>query len=313
MKHNFNITLMLIALFFVAQVFGVYTFYHEIPVVVDQETQEVTVGAIETTFGETTQLEKEEKGVDEAVAIIVGVLIATLLIFILIRFRLGFIFKYWFLFVVTWALIVAMGFYLPSWLAVAVGIILALWRVFKPNMIIHNITEVMIYTSIAIVLVGFLNIYAAFALLLAISVYDMIAVWKSKHMVKLAQFQTESKLFAGLSIPYSKGKVHVSFPKDTKLIKKKNKKITGATAVLGGGDIAFPLLFTIVTMQHLIENFGITKLSAMLHVFVITFFVTLSLGILFFKAEKGKFYPAMPFLSAGCFLGYGVMMLLLMF
>ena len=202
MKHNVQITLMLIGLFFIAQVFGLFTFYNEIPVTVNETTQEVTVGSINTAFGETTQLEKEEKGLDEAVAIIVGVLIATLIIFILMKFKLGFVFKYWFLFVIVWALIVALGFYLPFWLATLVGLVLALWRVFKPNMIVHNITEVLVYTSIAVVLVGFLNIFAAFGLLIAISIYDMIAVWKSKHMVKLAKFQTDSKLFAGLSIPY---------------------------------------------------------------------------------------------------------------
>jgi len=30
------------------------------------------------------------------------------------------------------------------------------------------------------------------------------------------------------------------------------------------------------------------------------------LFILLTKGEKNKFYPAMPFISAGCFVGYGI-------
>jgi presenilin-like A22 family membrane protease len=32
----------------------------------------------------------------------------------------------------------------------------------------------------------------------------MYAVWKSKHMVSLANFTAESKVFAGLLVPYDK-------------------------------------------------------------------------------------------------------------
>ena len=41
-------------------------------------------------------------------------------------------------------------------------------------------------------------------LLALISVYDVIAVFKSKHMVSMANFQTESKVFAGLAVPRGK-------------------------------------------------------------------------------------------------------------
>ena len=83
----------------------------------------------------------------------------------------------------------------------------------------------------------------------------MYAVWKSKHMVKMAKFQTKSNIFAGLMLPYQKktGKVVSAVTKTEKkesaphtaIEKKKELK----TAILGGGDVAFPLLFAGVVLK----------------------------------------------------------------
>ena len=48
----------------------------------------------------------------------------------------------------------------------------------------------------------------------------------------------------------------------------------------------------------------------MTYALIITLFVSLSLFLLFMASKKGKFYPGMPFLSAGCFLGYLIVLLL---
>ena len=110
----------------------------------------------------------------------------------------------------------------------------------------------------------------------------MIAVWKTKHMIKLAKFQTKLKLFAGLLIPYKSGRE----------IK---------TAILGGGDIGFPLLFAAAVLKD--PGIGIKAL-------IIPLTTGLMLAALFFFGQKNKFYPAMPFLTIGCFLGYFIVLAL---
>ncbi|MBU4492958.1 MAG: hypothetical protein KKA61_01170, partial [Nanoarchaeota archaeon] len=101
-----------------------------------------------------------------------------------------------------------------------------------------------------------------------------------------------SRVFAGLSIPY-------------KMPKKEAKKKAGRvekikTAILGGGDIAFPLIFAGVVMK----NVGfLTSL-------IIPVFVSAALLILLIKSKKDRFYPAMPFLTMGCLVGYGFILLL---
>ncbi|GAG21233.1 unnamed protein product, partial [marine sediment metagenome] len=114
-------------------------------------------------------------------------------------------------------------------------------------------------------------------LLVIIAIYDAIAVWKTKHMIKLAKFQSKLKVFAGLLIPYGKRRA----------------------AILGGGDIGFPLLFAAVALRTL----GARAL-------VIPVVVGVSLLLLLIYGDKNKFYPAMPYLGAGCFIGYGLSLLL---
>jgi hypothetical protein len=73
----------------------------------------------------------------------------------------------------------------------------------------------------------------------------------------------------------------------------KNKKVKANVAILGGGDVVFP----IITAGVMLVQFGF--LAAL---FVIIG-ATLGISYLLFVAEKKKFYPAMPFISAGIFLG----------
>lgn len=316
MKHTYQVTLLLIGIFLFSQLIGSYTYAMNIPVVLNETTGEImgTEQINSSMINVPESTEEEQWGF--ILHIMVGVLIATGLIFLLKYLKLIFVFKYWFLLAIFAALSMSISMYLENtlgseialYIALGVGLVLALWRVFKPNFYIQNITELMIYTGIAIALAEFFvgNILAAALLLIGISVYDAIAVWKSKHMIKLAEVQTESGVFAGLSIPYSNKKIEFRLPK--KLKSGKGEKI--ATAVLGGGDIAFPLLFTAVTVKFLVDTYHIMPVSAFLYSTIISILTTIALGLLLFKSEKGKFYPAMPFITAGCFIGYGLMMIL---
>jgi len=117
-------------------------------------------------------------------------------------------------------------------------------------------------------------------------------------MISLAKFQSETNLFAGLNVNYT-----------TKTTTKKGAgKKQVATAILGGGDIAFPLLFSVAVLNHLLEQ-GIGMPNALYLTLIIAATATISLAALLFGAKKDHFYPAMPFLAAGCFIGLGIILL----
>jgi hypothetical protein len=58
-------------------------------------------------------------------------------------------------------------------------------------------------------------------------------------------------------------------------------------------------------MTWLIQS-GVGKEAALVQAMIVSLFAGIALLILLIKGEKNKFYPAMPFISAGCFLGFGI-------
>ena len=83
-----------------------------------------------------------------------------------------------------------------------IAALLAYFKVFRNQIFIHNLTEIFIYGGLEALLVPLFNVLAITISLLLFALYDMYAVWKSKHMIAMAKFQTEQKVFAGLYIPY---------------------------------------------------------------------------------------------------------------
>jgi presenilin-like A22 family membrane protease len=301
MKHNIKVTLILVAIFFISQLLGLFI----VSKYVAQKTINPETGLVENVTYKNLPLEMQRPEVEESSSylyILGAVLIGTVLVLLLVKFR-GFkLWKTWFFISVALCLTIAFSAFVNQYIAIALGIIFAILKIYKPNVILHNFTEVFIYGGLAAIFVPIMNLFAVVVLLLLISVYDMIAVWQSKHMVTMAKFQTESKVFAGLSIPYTlkttpktEGKTVTTKKTTTRKDKEETK-----SAILGGGDIGFPLLFAGVVMKTI----PFTK------VIIIPAVTAVALFLLLYYAEKDKFYPAMPFLTAGCLVGYGLMLLL---
>jgi UDP-N-acetylglucosamine:LPS N-acetylglucosamine transferase len=123
----------------------------------------------------------------------------------------------------------------------------------------------------------------------------MWAVWHSGIMQKIAKYQmNELKIFGGLFIPYISKKMRdrIAFLKKKKN-KKELKKIKISVAILGGGDIVFPAITSGVFLKFL----GIVP------ALFVVFGAFFGLFILMLYSEKKKFYPAMPFITAGIFMG----------
>jgi hypothetical protein len=127
-------------------------------------------------------------------------------------------------------------------------------------------------------------------------------------MVSLAEFQTKSKAFAGILLSY-KLKTKEKVKKIKEKEEEKGVEEEFKNAILGGGDIAFPMIFAGVVMDSLIRGGFLTKPFAFLNVLVIPVIVTVSLFLLLTLAKRDHFYPAMPFLTAGCLIGYGLVWL----
>lgn len=295
MKHTVQVTLVLVLLFLLAQIIGLSIINKYIDAQATTETGQVTF--TELPYG--LERPEIEKGSSFIFYITFAMIFGTLLVLLLVKLKKPIIWKVWFLFAVVLCMSLAFGAFIHPIFAFILAFILGLWKILKPNPLVHNITELFIYGGLAAIFVPItaFTVPIAFLLLLMISAYDIYAVWKSKHMITLANFQTQSKVFAGLSIPYER----IPNPKKAhKLVKGKAK-----IAVLGGGDIGFPLMFAGVVMKDLMLQTN----AAFLKTLIIPVFVSIALYILLTKGKKDRFYPAMPFLSIGCLVGYLVILL----
>ena len=229
-------------------------------------------------------------------SIIIAFIIAITLLFLLTKFNAEKILKIWFFVVVTIALGICFNSIAPDFknkalIVLVIALPLAFIKIFKRNFLIHNITELFVYPGIAAVFVPLLNMWTIIILLILISAYDIWAVWHSGIMQKMAKYQINKlKVFSGFFVPYASKKVRAQIQKMKKSDLKK-KKIKINLAILGGGDIIFP----IITAGVMLKSFGIG------HALMVIAGATLGLGYLFFYAEKKKFYPAMPFITAGIF------------
>jgi len=259
MKHNIKVTLILIGLFLIAQYMGLFINYkyQEQALPFGIERPEMTEFSFFNLFG--------------------IIIFVTLIAFLLARFKFAKLWKLWF-FIASWfTLVIAFAVFVDQKFAMLIGFIGAVFKVFEIDIYIHNLTELFIYGGLTAIFAPLFSMWSISIFLVIIAIYDAIAVWKTKHMIKLAKFQSKLKVFAGLLVPYGKKRA----------------------AILGGGDIGFTLLFAAVAMRTL----GVRAL-------IIPAVVGISLFLLLVYGDKNKFYPAMPYLSAGCFIGYGLSLLL---
>ena len=285
MKHNIKITTILLLMFIVTQIIGlvVISIYqgHTLP------------------YGMQPPEMKPEVSFS---SIIISIFLAVSLVFLLMKIKANWIMRIWFFSVVAIAIALTFNAFFLKFLpnaaafALTLGIIFSYLKIFRRNIIVHNATELFIYPGIASVFVPMLGVWSISILLVLISLYDIYAVWHSGIMQKMAKFQIhELKLFAGFFVPYMSKKQLEQAKKS-----KKSKKVKVSLAILGGGDVVFPIMAAGV----MLIAFGWT--AALL----VSSFAAIGLLYLFIKAEKGEFYPAMPFITAGCFAGMFIFYLL---
>jgi len=319
MKHTFKITTLLLLMFFVTQLIGLFVisqFPKEITQTIDQDGNLINITSYNLPYGLDPPPDVNPQGI--LISIIFALVIAVLLMLILMKYRTETFLRLWFFSVASLAIGITVVAILisikifsieinmfswsfpASWLiAIVIALPLAFFKVFRRNLIIHNATELLIYPGIAVIFVSLLNIWTVVLLLILISIYDMYAVWHSGFMQKMAKYQIQTlKVFSGFFIPYvgKKERKIIAQASKSKPSKLKGKKVKVSVAILGGGDVVFPIILAGVVMIQ----------WGLIQALLISVGATLALAGLFWLSEKGKFYPAMPFITAGCFVALAI-------
>jgi len=165
-----------------------------------------------------------------------------------------------------------------------------------PEWYIIDITGIIVGAG-AIAIFGIsLGIFLVILLLLGLAIYDAISVYKTKHMVDLADTVMDLKLPVLLVIPKVR---HYSLIKETKSLKEKLKEGEERDAFfMGLGDIVMPGIL-VAAIYH-----NITKgLPVALSVIIGTL---AGFTILMTFVVKGKPQAGLPLLCGGAILGYAV-------
>ncbi|MCD6576069.1 MAG: hypothetical protein J7K73_02840 [Nanoarchaeota archaeon] len=204
------------------------------------------------------------------------IIIASLLFIFMSKLKFELLMKVWFFIAVTSCIAVSLGTILSEWIALIIAAVIAILKFKERDIYTHNLGEILLYGGLVALFAPMLSFWSMILLLVIMSIYDYVAVFITKHMISLAHLQEKLGIFTGL------------------LVINKNE-----VAILGGGDIAFTLLFAVVVLR----TFGMA--SALLSIFGATLFI----AILMIIGKKKKYYPAMPFVTAGSILGLIISMI----
>ncbi len=148
-----------------------------------------------------------------------------------------------------------------------------------------------------------LSIFLVIVLLIGLSIYDAISVYKTKHMIDLADAVMDLKLPVLLVVPKTK---KYSLIKETEGLKEKLEGGGEREAFfLGLGDIVMPGILVVASLYNITNNGILIALSVMVGT-LIGFAVLMSVVI------KGKPQAGLPYLCSGAILGYVISSYLLL-
>ena len=171
----------------------------------------------------------------------------------------------------------------------ALAAVLLAFMVLKTKIVLlHNIGIILALAGIGAVLGVSLKPLAVIVLLLVLSFYDIIAVYKTGHMVKMAEDMIKSRAIFGLVIPqkFQGWKENL-----------KNVRPGGEFMILGSGDIVMPLLLIASVIGFHGLAFGL----------VIFLFSTLGLFLtyyLFITQKTRRPMAALPPIAVMSIVGY---------
>lgn len=147
------------------------------------------------------------------------------------------------------------------------------------------------------------TILPVFILLIALAVYDAIAVYHTKHMIRLADIVTEMKLPILMVMPESADYDYTKAPPLTET--RKVPVGERAATFMGLGDVVIPGILVVSSFIWLPASPPILGLSASLWVALGALVGSLvGYAVLMQRVNRGEAQAGLPFLNGGAIAGY---------
>ena len=187
--------------------------------------------------------------------------------------------------------------------SIALTCVLMVLLVKRPEWWVLDISGVLTGVG-AIAMLGIsLTILIAIVLLAAMAIYDAISVYKTKHMIDLADTLIDLKLPILFVIPKT---LDYSLIKETKGLKEKLKEGEKRDAFfMGIGDVVIPGILASAAYYYNFQGNGLAVALSVLAGTLVGF------ALLMVFVIKGKPQAGLPFLCPGAILGYVISNLVL--
>jgi len=177
------------------------------------------------------------------------------------------------------------------------GMILAAILIYKyliqSSVLTHNFTMALGLAGVGVLLGLRMEPWWIALLLIIFSVYDFIAVYKTKHMTEMAKEMMKHNVILGLVIPQKVSDFWINV---------KQIQPGRGFMILGSGDVAFPLLFCVSLIPEGVISALIVAIFSM-----IGFFVTFGL---FIGQRTRKPIPALPPIAFFSIIGFLITILI---
>lgn len=194
--------------------------------------------------------------------------------------------------------------YLMLFLSAGTAIFLT-WILYKyPEWYVVNTIGIIIGAGIIAILGISLGILPLLILMIALALYDAISVYKTKHMIALADVVTKKHLPVVLIMPRKKGYSMKKQPGIKKSLEQNKKR---EAMFMGLGDIVFPGSLVISAMTFLSTDPDMAPTLDSIAVALATLIGALvGYAVLMRFVLKGRPQAGLPLLNAGAILGFAV-------
>lgn len=206
-----------------------------------------------------------------ALALIGGILFftAVLLVFMFF-FKGGFLFRAMEVLVVFTASILVFASFIPSVAFLFAVYLVALKLLFPSNVLVRNVAATISVAGVGALIGVSLGVIPVLVFLILLSVYDFIAVFKTKHMVTLAKGISNKNLAFTVAIPTKEHQFE-----------------------LGTGDLVLPLVFAVSVMASN-QGLGFPYFVVPALLILAASLIGLLFTIGYVKKHVGKALPALP-------------------
>jgi presenilin-like A22 family membrane protease len=196
----------------------------------------------------------------------------------------------------VWGIVIITQINLPIAAAISLGAVAALLWLFFPLVILQDILLLLTLVAVGVVFGTLVSPWTVVWVLLALSIYDVVAV-RLGYMMWLAKKLSESDTLPAFIVPKKSRDWNLNLKGETVTKLFEEESAEREFSLLGGGDLGFPLVFVASVYGAYGYYSAMVVAGASIAGLILAYLIQIYI-------LKGKPLPALPPISFMAFLGF---------